>query len=243
YRNDTLTQRGFMEAELLSKRLEKEEMTRFYVSTLGRAQDTAAPTLRMLGLCGEGKRPERIEGKVEICDWLREMWPLIDRPDRPDRKTICWNFLPEDWTTDPLYYDPQRWCTTEAMKSGSVKKAWEYITENFDRTLAEHGYVREGNMYRAERPNRDTLVFFCHIGNAGVLMSHLMNVSPMVFWHQVMLSTTSVTTFYTEERREGKAVFRSLCIGDYSHLTMAGENPSFSGRFCETFDNPDERHD
>ena len=54
--------------------------------------------------------------------------------------------------------------------------------------------------------------------------------------------TTSVTTVYTEEREEGIASFRCMTYGDVSHLYAAKEPVSFSGRFCETFDDPTERH-
>ena len=74
-------------------------------------------------------------------------------------------------------------------------------------------------------------------------MSHLMGVSPMVLWHGTCAAPTSVTTLITEERRPGIASFRAGGIGDVSHLYRAGQTPSFSARFCETWDNMDERHD
>ena len=103
--------------------------------------------------------------------------------------------------------------------------------------------MREGDYYRAEKANRDTLVLVCHFGLECVLLSHLMNVSPMVLWHGMCAAPSSLTSIYTEERREGIASFRVSCFGDISHLYAAGEEPSFAARFCETYDNMDERHD
>ena len=91
--------------------------------------------------------------------------------------------------------------------------------------------------------NRDTLVFFCHFGLECVLLSHLMNVSPMILWHHTCAAPTSVTTVYTEERRPGVASFRVCGFGDTSHLYADGESPAFSGRFCETYACDEERHD
>ena len=54
---------------------------------------------------------------------------------------------------------------------------------------------------------------------------------------------SSITSVYTEERREGIASFRIHSFGDTGHLYAAGEAPSFSARFCETFANHAERHD
>ena len=87
------------------------------------------------------------------------------------------------------------------------------------------------------------MAFFCHFGLECVLLSHLMNVSPMILWHHTCAAPTSVTTVYTEERRPGVASFRVCGFGDTSHLYAGGESPAFSGRFCETYACDEERHD
>lgn len=230
YSIDSLTEKGWREAELLSERICKLDVKEFYVSPLGRAKDTASLTLKRMGRTA-----------VE-CDWLKEFPPQINRPDVKDRKIIAWDWLPEDWTADARYFDRKLWCETEIMREGRVDEVYRYVTDNFDALLAEHGYAREDEMYRVERANRDTLVFFCHFGLECVLLSHLMNVSPMILWHNTCAAPTAVTTVYTEERRRGKASFRVNSFGDISHLYVGGEEPAFAARFCETFDS-DERHD
>ena len=45
YSIDSLTEKGWREAELLSQRLIKEDIDDFYCSPLGRAKDTASSTL------------------------------------------------------------------------------------------------------------------------------------------------------------------------------------------------------
>ena len=65
----------------------------------------------------------------------------------------------------------------------------------------------------------------------------------MTLWHGTCAAPTSVTTVYTEERREGIASFRISAFGDTSHLYVADQEPAFSGRFCECFTNTDQRHD
>ena len=230
YEKDSLTEKGWKEAELLAERIARLDVAEFYCSPLGRARDTASVTLR------------KMDRAAIICDWLREFPPLIRRPDDRERKKISWDWLPEDWMADASYFLRDQWYKTEIMKAGKVGENYEGIIRNFDALLAEHGYVREGEYYRAERPNRDTIVFFCHFGLECVLLSHLMNVSPMILWHHTCAAPTAVTTVTTEERRKGKAVFRINAFGDISHLYAAGEAPSFSARFCETFDS-EERHD
>ena len=124
-----------------------------------------------------------------------------------------------------------------------VKKEYDWVIGNFDTLLAEHGYVRKGDYYQVEKPNRDTLVFVCHFGLGCVLLSHLLNISPMVLWHGMCAAPSSVSTIVTEERREGIASFRMTSFGDISHLYANGEPPAFAARFCETYENLDERHD
>ena len=129
------------------------------------------------------------------------------------------------------------------MKSGNVQEEYAWVADALDGVLARHGYVREGNYYRVERGSSDTIAFFCHFGLECVLLSHLLGVSPMILWHGTCAAPSSVTTLITEERRRGIAYFRMSSFGDVSHLTAAGELPSFSARFCEQYENASQRHD
>ena len=124
-----------------------------------------------------------------------------------------------------------------------VREIYDRVIAGFDGLLAAHGYVRDGLLYRAEQSNSQTLVLFCHFGLECVLLSHLMNVSPMVLWHGLCAAPTSVTTVITEERRPGIAAFRTLCFGGVTHLLSAGEQPSFAARFCEQYGTPGQRAD
>jgi probable phosphoglycerate mutase len=231
YEHDTLTKTGWREAELLADRISKMEISAFYVSTLGRAKDTASLTL---------KKMNRTATEYE---WLKEFPPRIKRPDVTDRESITWDWLPVDWTKEEEYFRRDLWDKTDIMKAGGVDKEYDRVIENFDNLIASHGYVRENEYYRVEKPNRDTIAFFCHFGLECVLLSRLMNVSPMILWHHTSAAPTSVTSIYTEERREGIASFRVNYFGDISHLYIADQKPSFSARFCETYDCVDERHD
>lgn len=229
YSIDSLTEKGWKEAELLADRIVPMEVKEFFVSPLGRAKDTASFTLNRTGRT------------AEVLPWLQEFPCRINRPDST-KKEIAWDWLPKDWLAEPAYLDKDAWCETEIMKEGGVDVMNDRVIQEFDHFLAERGYVRDGLMYRVEKPNRDTYVFFCHFGLECVLLAHLMNVSPMILWHTICCAPTSVTTLISEERREGTALFRANGIGDISHLYAAGEQPAFAARFCETFAS-DERHD
>lgn len=230
YEADSLTKQGWREAELLAERMSAMDIQQFYVSPLGRAKDTASLTL------------EKKQQKAQECEWLREFAPLIDRPDK-EGKAIAWDWLPQDWTQIRDFYDKDAWMRQEAMQAGKVAEEYVWVTDALDALLARHGYKREENYYRVVHGNMDTIAFFCHFGLECVLLSHLLGVSPMVLWHGTCAAPSSVTTLVTEERRQGIASFRMSSFGDVSHLMQAGEQPSFSARFCERFENAQERHD
>ena len=230
YSIDSLTPTGWKEAELLSERLRKIKVREFYTSPLGRAKDTASLTLA------------KMNREAITLPWLREFKCQIARPDQPMHK-IPWDWLPADWTNVPKHFDRHAWCTTDIMKNGNVDKEYQWVTSELDKLLASHGYVRDNHYYRVEKANDDTIVFFCHFGLECVLLSHLLNVSPMILWHGMCAAPSSVTTLITEERRQGVAYFRMSAFGDISHLYAAGQEPSFAARFCEMYDNIDERHD
>ncbi len=227
YSIDSLTEKGWREAELLADRIEKWDVTDFYCSPLGRAKATAKPYF------------ERSGREAAICGWLREFPGFVVKED--GGKRIPWDLLPSHFTGIDDYFSSDKWLDTPLMSSGDVRDRYRDVTEGIDGILLSHGYRREGRYYRVERENRDTLVFFCHLGVMCAILSHLVNIPPVVIWQGFFVAPTSVTIVHTEEREEGVAYFRCACVGDVSHLNAAGEPVSFSGRFCETF-HSDERH-
>ena len=230
YSIDSLTPTGWKEAELLSDRVSKWNVKAFYVSPLGRAQDTAKPSLEKMGR------------EATVMDWLREFPVVIHNPEG-GVADVAWDWLPAAWTVEADFYDREKWMDVPIFAAADMRTAYKKVTDGLDALLETHGYRREGNYYRVVNPNEDTIVFFCHFGLECVLLSHLLGISPMPLWHGTAAAPTSVTTLNTEERRRGIAAFRMATFGDISHLYAAGEEPSFACRFCETYDNMEQRHD
>ena len=228
YETDSLTEQGKIEAELLSSKLCKKDIKAFYVSPLGRARLTAQYTL------------DKMDRTATVCDWLQEFPPQINKPN--EAKSICWDWLPKDWLDIPEFHDVNKWFTVGPMKEANVEAAYRHVCDGLDHMLAEHGYVRNGLRYDAVNPNEDTIVLFCHFGLECILLSHLLNISPMLLWHGACAAPTSVTKLITEERERGIAYFRMGTFGDISHLYAGGVEPAFSARFCETYDTPGQRH-
>ena len=230
YAIDSLTEQGWKEAELLAERLSKLQVKAFYVSPLGRARATASVTLRKMGR------------EATVCDWLEDFRGRVEKPF-PEGTSIAWDWLPQDWTEEPDFYHQEKWLHTGAFAGSNVPEETQKVWKGLDELLARHGYERQGNRYFAAQPNEDTVVLFCHFGVECVLLSRLLNISPMLLWHGTCAAPSSVTWLTTEERREGIAVFRMNAFGDTSHLYAGGEEPSFSARFCETYHTPGQRRD
>lgn len=229
YSIDSLTEKGWREAEFLSEKLKNADIKEFYVSTMGRAKDTLKATLEKCG-------------KTAIeCDWLREFPAYINKPNSSE--SIAWDWLPQDWTKEERFYSKDEWLNVPVMKESDIKEKYKEVTESLDNVLKKHGYERDGNLYKAVKPNNDTIAFVCHFGLECVLLSHLLSISPMILWHNFCALPSSVTTVVTEERRKGIACFRMNSFGNLSHLYIKGEEPSFSARFRECYFNEGERLD
>ena len=227
YEHDSLTETGFKEARALGEKLGKENIDVFYCSTMGRALRTAEPTLNAHG------------AEAIMCDWLREFNHPVNRSEDSG---IAWDFLPEKWKNDSLLYGRDTWLDSEIFRGTDIKKHYDKCIEEFEKVLASHGYERNGELYRVRESNHKTIAFFGHFGMNSVLISHLLGVNPFILWHNTVIPPTGVTTFYSEERRDGIASFRMSGLGDVSHLYSQGLEPSFAARFCECYAD-DTRHD
>ena len=230
YSIDSLTEKGWREAEFLSHRLMNMDIKAFYRSPLGRAKDTASITLK------------KMNREAVVLPWLREFnAPILD--EKTGEQRIPWDWLPSEWTKVDEYYEKDLWDKTPVMQAGNVGAEAARVYAGLDELLKAHGYEREGQVYRAVHPNTETVILFCHFGVECVMLAHLLGVSPMVLWHGTCAAPASVTTLITEERRKGIASFRMSSFGDISHLYAAGEEPAFAARFCETYDDISQRHD
>ncbi len=248
YVNDTLTEKGHKEASLLADIIENYRIDEVYQSPLGRAKDTAAYSCKAMG-----KEPVTL-------DWLREFPAKVDPNLSEDvRKAyenelkideatgkyqtrILWDVLPSYYMHHPELFDREGWRESELVKASDMPQVYDRVISAFDKFLADNGYVKEGMAYKVTENNDKTIAFYCHYGLTSLLLSRLWNVSPFVVWQYTALAPTSVTEVVTEERQKGIATFRTLRAGDVSHLRIGKEEPSFSARFCERFENEDERH-
>lgn len=246
YENNTLTEKGFREAELLAQRTAAWKVDGIYSSPLGRALQTAEPTLKALNM------------KAQVCDWLQEFSYPIDATLHPFKVNLPWDFSPEYLDNHAELYNRLAWSDNEIMRSGNIGNIYKKVCDSFDEILAQYGYIRHGVYYdsptdhiasnhymkysgdtlenmKDNRADQTTLVFFCHLGVMSVLISHLLNLSPSTLWHNYFVAPSSVTVINAEERNSHSAYFRCQTIGDTSHLTVADEPISYYGYFTTPF--------
>jgi len=224
YSIDSLTEKGWREADLLAERVKGWEITQIFCSPLGRAKDTASASLKALGK------------EAVTCPWLKEFFvPVKDPESGMDR--IPWDFMPRYWTKVPQLYSRDEWTKAPVMTTGGIEAAYAQVKSGIDGILGEYGYTREGGFYRVkESASRDAvLVFFCHLGITVTVMSHLLGIAQPLLTHGFFLAPTSVTVIGAEERERGAAYFRTQVMGDTGHLQRGGEPISTAGSFVEPF--------
>ncbi|MEE0954874.1 MAG: histidine phosphatase family protein [Eubacterium sp.] len=246
YVHDSLTEEGVKEAKALAATAEILKPGTCFVSPLGRAQKTASYTLKKLGITAEVKDwLQEFPAHVRIAENPEELlraYPDTEFIDGVPKPHIVWDMVPSYRMAHPELMDLHGWKKSPLMKYSDAVELYDQVTAAFNGLLREHGCYFNGTNWIVEKETEETLTFFCHFGLACVLMSWLFQVSPFLLWHSIVLQPSSVSEIRTEEREKGIAHFRAARIGDISHLVMAGLEPSFAGRFCETYSNFDQRH-
>lgn len=224
YEIDSLTEKGWKEAEYLSRRTSKWNITDIYCSPLGRARDTAAATLT------------KLNREAVIYDWLKEFdSPILD--PTTGKRVIPWDLSPDYLNQHPELFDLHTWHQNTDMLTGNLKENYAHVTNGLDSLLEQYGYHRDGYRYLTDKDTHreDVIVCFCHLGITCALAAHLLNITPPQLWQGFFLAPTSVTVLGTEEREPGEAYFRCQMMGDTSHLLMNQESVSIYGYFTEPF--------
>lgn len=223
YEHDSLTEKGWREAEFLAKRVAKWDVKQFYCSPLGRAQATASCSL------------EAVSRSAITLPWIKEFSYRVTNPSNGHYGNP-WDFMPEYWTKVPEYYDKDRWADAPLLtENKDLKAGAAEVCRELDNLLASYGYERDGACYHVAEHNDDTIVIFCHLGAALLAIGHLCGISPSVLWHSVFLPTTSVTVLNCEERQNDTGYFRIQVMGDTRHLYENGEPVSIAGSYAEPF--------
>ncbi|MCR5296518.1 MAG: histidine phosphatase family protein [Clostridiales bacterium] len=222
YTVDSLTPKGRVEAELLSRRMAGYDIRDYYVSPLGRARDTAAYTLEKTGR------------EAEVLPWLKEFSGKYPDPET-GKLRLAWDIKPRIWNEYPGVFDIHTWLENPLFDEGNFRQVWQETVDGVDALMARYGYEKDGPVWRCDKNTGDTIALFCHFGISMAVAGYMMDMSPMVLWHRTLTLPTSVTELVTEERIRGEVSFRMTRLGDITHLEAAGEPRSTAGLFPECY--------
>ena len=208
YERNALTDRGRLEAAALGERLAGEGLTHLYTSPSGRARQTMQYTAETTGLT------------PTVLPWADELGGL--HWELPDGQTAwAWHVEGEVVRRNPSLASRQGWHEQPPLDHPGFREIVEALQRASDAFLVEHGYVREGDVYRMARANRDRIAVFCHGGMGVAWIAHLLALPVSLAWCGLFMATSSVTTVLFEERSKEVASPRCLAISDTSHLYHA----------------------
>jgi probable phosphoglycerate mutase len=216
YQNDTITEKGHLEAQAVAKRMAAVKPDRIYTSSMGRAKATMQYTADLLGM------------PHEVLDWTREIHGYgVSHPKFG--QIAAWN-IPgsEIFAGEPPTL--QNWHEAHCLAEQPFRTIYDEICEKSDEFLAGHGLQREGSNYRITKPNTEKIALFAHYGFGLTWLAHLLHIPVTTMWSGFFLATTSVTVIKFE-RYPGAVVDRvkeneefiwaaprCICVGDTSHL-------------------------
>ena len=222
YSIDSITPKGKVEAELLSRRMAAYEIRDFYVSPLGRARDTAAYTL------------ERMNREAEVLPWLKEFNGKYPDPET-GKLRLAWDIKPRIWPDFPGVWDIRTFLENALFDEGNFREVWQETADGVDELMGRYGYRKNGPVWLCDHNTQDTIALFCHFGISMAVISCLTDIPPMVLWHRTLCLPSSVTEVVTEERIPGEVSFRITKLGDTTHLEANGEIRSTAGLFPECY--------
>ena len=219
YTTDTLTQRGWAQAEAVGKRIYDSKIDRIFSSPMGRAKQTAEPACRLLGL------------NYTIEEWTREIGDerLTPFPDGVMKSItdVQNSFYRENGNMDLGYYKAFE---CQGINQSDMKSAVEYIESNGKDFLERLGYKEENGIYRILRPNEEKVALFCHAAFSRAWLSVLLHIPLNICWSGFGNSHTGVTILEFKNYENGFTAPKCLCFSDMSHLYAEGLDMIYDNR-------------
>ena len=207
YETDTLTERGKLQAEAVGKRMFDSKIDRIFSSPMGRAQETAVPACRLLGL------------EKTIEPWTHEIEDerLTPYPDGVMKSvTLVQNtYYRQDGNID-LPYDKAFECV--GFNQSQMEQKVKSIEADGKKFLERLGYREENGVYRILRKNEEKVALFCHYAFAKSWLSTLLHIPIHIMWGGFDYNHTAVTVVEFKNNENGFTAPKCLCFADVSHL-------------------------
>ncbi len=204
YSTDSLTAAGHKQAKLLSNSIEELKLDEIHQSPMGRATQTASYSAAKLGITPVSE------------PWLHELcWG--DMSGNAYSTQSPWSISDNFIHNLHAYPKGEAWKNHSFFKNDRLIEDIENHVKDFDNFLAGKGYVRQGQLYRAEKPNAKNIALVCHGGITAAFAAHLLNMSFLEFITHTHIGFTSITKI-TLENKAGFTAARLIYFNDCRHL-------------------------
>ena len=192
YTTDTLTERGWKQAEAVGKRMADAGIDRIFTSPMGRARQTAEPACRLLGLT------------PTVEDWSHEIQDERLTPF-PDGKRKSVTLLQNTYYRENGNIDLDYHHTFECpgFRESRMNEALAFIEENGKDFLERMGYREENCIYRILRPNEEKVALFCHAAFGRAWLSILLHIPVHIMWSSFSYTHTGVTVVEFKNNENG----------------------------------------
>lgn len=222
YVPDSLTELGHEQAKALVKRTSYKGLDKIFSSPSIRAQMTAEPTCKELGL-------EKI-----IVDWANEGTAWQEFSVTNSEGKGCWIWQsglhrdmlnhPEVRKLDTKWYEHSLFEEyREKFQSGTKR-----INAAVDNFMSELGFEhdRENGCYKVVRPNSERIGLFAHEGAGKLIMSSLLDLPYPLVSTRLEFGHSSMTVIWFDETKE-KIYPRVLQWSNDSHLFASGVDTKY----------------
>ncbi len=161
YVADSLTDTGKKQAEAAARRLENEGIEEIYASPMGRANETASYTAKLLNL------------PITTLDFMHEIsWGGEGVSDGGHPWTISekminevdFDFYHDDWKKHPFF------------EKNCLMDYYDLISDNIDKFLEKQGFKHEGTRFLCETDESKTIALFSHGGSGACALSHILSL-------------------------------------------------------------------
>lgn len=205
YSTDSITEKGKDQASKLAECIKDWKVDEVYHSKMTRSEQTGAYCCKKWKLTSVSQNfiHELCWGDMKGDAWASDSpWMINDRLIAEEHR----------------YPEGDSWKQMEELKQDRIIEDVQWRCVEFDKFLKEHGYVREGQLYKAVTPNDKNIVFFCHGGLSCALISYLLNIPFFQFIAHVGLGETSVSKVRFEGKEGEYKAVQLEYLNDMHHL-------------------------
>lgn len=205
YEHDTITELGHQQAKALADYLADLKVDELYHSSMGRAGVTA------------GYLAEKWNIEAKSVDWARELYWGKGIGDVGEHKSP-WSIKDMIIQNEHCYPEGESWRELSQLKGDMLIGEYDTHCQSLDKFLADHGYVRQGQLYKAVEPNEKTVVIVCHGGVISTFVSHLTNIPFFQYISHMGVDLTAVTKFHLRGEKDTMEPAQLIYLNHQAHL-------------------------